>query len=161
MSSVATRLDPGSEYDLFFRASYHRIVGLVAMVTGDPSSAEDAVQEAFARAAFRWDTIEHPERWVLMVATRVAISSWRRQRRQVAISDEVPTADPDMIQRLWVKWHLEQLTPKERRAVILHYVEGLTVDELAKRTGRSRETIKNQLFTARRRLRASQKREHK
>jgi hypothetical protein len=36
--------------DDLFAGAYHRIVGAVAVVTGDERVAEDATQEAFARA---------------------------------------------------------------------------------------------------------------
>jgi DNA-directed RNA polymerase specialized sigma24 family protein len=41
-------------FDEFYQSAFGRLVGQVYLVTGDLSDAEDAVQEAFARAAARW-----------------------------------------------------------------------------------------------------------
>jgi RNA polymerase sigma-70 factor (ECF subfamily) len=52
-------------------------------VTGSLEDAEDAVQEAFARASTRWATLreyEMPEAWVRRVALNLATSGLRRTR---------------------------------------------------------------------------------
>lgn len=38
-------------FDQFYEACYRRLVGQVAVITGNLSDAEDAVQEAFVRAS--------------------------------------------------------------------------------------------------------------
>jgi len=43
-----------SEFESFYQASYGRIVALLLGVLGDRQEAEDAAQEAFARALARW-----------------------------------------------------------------------------------------------------------
>ena len=59
------------ELQEFLRERYPRLVGAVALVTGDAASAEDAVQEAIVRA---WERTERGEqivaldRWVAAVA---------------------------------------------------------------------------------------------
>ena len=147
-------------FDAFFRSTYPRIVGLVAAATGDGANAEDAAQEAFVRLALRWGRVDDPEPWVAKVALRLAIDAWRRRKREapVAGDEEAPLVDP--IRRLWARWHLDQLTPGERITCIRHYHEGLTVAEVGELTRRSRQTVKSQLFTARRRLRALRRGEH-
>lgn len=39
------------DFDAFYQASYHRLVGQVTVLTGSLEDAEDAVQEAFAAPA--------------------------------------------------------------------------------------------------------------
>jgi len=40
-------------FDEFYQSAFGRLVGQVYLVTGDLGDAEDAVQEAFARASVR------------------------------------------------------------------------------------------------------------
>ena len=42
------------DFDSFYGAVFARLVGQLAVVTGDRHEAEDVVQEAMARAASRW-----------------------------------------------------------------------------------------------------------
>jgi RNA polymerase sigma-70 factor, ECF subfamily len=59
----------------FYAASYPRLVGQVFAVSGDLADAEDAVQEAFVRAAARWGQVcryDQPEAWVRRVAINLA-----------------------------------------------------------------------------------------
>ena len=68
---------------LFLRDGYARLVGAVALVTGDLTSAEDAVQEAIVRAWERSDRGEQIvalDRWVAAVAMNLSRSGLRRLR---------------------------------------------------------------------------------
>lgn len=44
-----------SDFDQFYTATAKRLVAAVYAATGDLTEAEDAVQEAYARARQRWD----------------------------------------------------------------------------------------------------------
>ena len=48
------RADHGDDFEAFYLASYPRLVGQLTALTGSLEDAEDAVQEAFARASTRW-----------------------------------------------------------------------------------------------------------
>ncbi|MBO1740441.1 RNA polymerase sigma factor [Leifsonia sp. TF02-11] len=66
-----------------YRDDAARILGAVARTTGDLLLAEDAVQEAFARAlieATRSREPTNPAAWITTVARRVAIDAQRRER---------------------------------------------------------------------------------
>ncbi|MEP6759688.1 MAG: sigma factor, partial [Actinomycetota bacterium] len=68
---------------LFLRDGYARLVGAVALVTGDLSTAEDAVQEAVVRAWERTDRGEQIvalDRWVAAVAMNLSRSGLRHLR---------------------------------------------------------------------------------
>jgi DNA-directed RNA polymerase specialized sigma24 family protein len=47
------RLAEQADFERFYSASYGRLVGQLFAVLGDLGEAEDAVQEAFARASVR------------------------------------------------------------------------------------------------------------
>ena len=130
---------------------------MVALSTGDPDLAEDCAQEAMARAAARWVTVsrmDRPDRWVIRVAGRLAIDAWCKRRRETRLDAGVPTVPPvDAIQRLWVAWGLEQLSPSDRLLLILRHRDGLSPDEIAEHVGRTPATVAVYLKRARRRLR--------
>ncbi len=76
----------------FYRASYGRVVAVVAAVLGDRHEAEEAAQEAFARALARWPRLcqyDLPEAWIRRVALRIAIDSGRRRRSAVSVSSRL------------------------------------------------------------------------
>jgi DNA-directed RNA polymerase specialized sigma24 family protein len=75
------------DFEAFYQASYYRLVGQLTVMTGSLEDAEDAVQEAFARASTRWARLREydaPEAWVRRVALNLATSGLRRTRRQLA-----------------------------------------------------------------------------
>lgn len=146
----------GVTFDSVFTDSYHRVVGLVAAVTGDEALAEDAAQEAFARAYQRWQRVgrlDRPDLWVARVASRIAIDGWRRRRRETALEGTDRTQLSDDVQRLWLRWQLERLSPMQRAAMLLHCWEGRPVAEVATLLGRSQATIRTHLLLGRRRFR--------
>lgn len=149
-------------FDAFFRAWYHRVVGLVAVATGQPAAAEDAAQEAFSRAWSRWDSVgrlDAPQTWVLRVATRIAIDTWRHRRREVAVEPSLAGTAVDVIDRLWVRWEIGRLTPMQRAVVVLRYLEGRPVADVAAELERSEATAKTHLQLALRRLRLRMRQE--
>jgi RNA polymerase sigma factor (sigma-70 family) len=141
----------------FFSASCQRVVGLVALVTGEVGAAEDATQEAFARAFAAWPRVRRlarPDAWVVRVASRIAIDGWRRRRREVPLDPSRAAAAQDHIARIWVQWGLSGLSPRQRLAVVLRHIDGLSVQEVAEAIGVSPETAKTHLSRGLRRLRA-------
>jgi DNA-directed RNA polymerase specialized sigma24 family protein len=63
------------EFTEFYSASYVRLRKQLFAVTGDLAEAEDALQEAYARASLHWGRLrayDAPEAWVRRVALRLA-----------------------------------------------------------------------------------------
>lgn len=141
----------------FFDRYARELAAAVALATGDTAAAEDAIQEAMASAYSDWDRVSRmgrPDIWVLRVAQRKAIDGWRKRHREGAIDDESTRASvPDVVQRLWVRWGLERLTPEDRMLVILRHRDNLSVDEIAVAVGKPTNTVAVALKRARRRLR--------
>jgi DNA-directed RNA polymerase specialized sigma24 family protein len=83
------------DFEDFFQASYPHLVGQLTVLTGSLDDAEDAVQEAFARASTRRARLrayDAPEAWVRRVALNLATSALRRTRRQLAALARLGTA---------------------------------------------------------------------
>ncbi len=75
-------------FEDFYLGSYHRVVRQIVPLAGSVPDAEDAVQEAFARAYLRWSTLRRydaPEAWVRTVASNLAISRIRRLKTSAMV----------------------------------------------------------------------------
>jgi RNA polymerase sigma-70 factor (ECF subfamily) len=137
------------EFDAFYADTSRRVLGQVYAMTGNLAEAEDAVAEAFARAWQRWPQVreaQSPEAWVRSVAARIAVSTWRkavnrvRAHRRTAPEQANPASlGPDHVAMVTA---LKHLSADHRRAIVLHYVADLTVEEISKEMGAPTGTVK-------------------
>jgi RNA polymerase sigma-70 factor (ECF subfamily) len=140
---------------LFLRDGYARLVSAVALVTGDLTTAEDAVQEAVVRAWERSDRGEQIvalDRWVAAVAMNLSRSGLRRLRverlarpRLVAAA----TIDAPSEVAVDVRRALAALPRRQRETAVLRYYLDLSTEEIAEAMNTSEGTVKSQLFKAR------------
>jgi len=131
-------------------------VGAVTLATRNGANAEDATQEAFVRASRRWDRVgklDRPDLWVLRVANNIAIDAWRKQRHEQVLGDHLSSEAAAVVDDAWLRWGLENLTPKQRSVVVLHYAHGHPVAEVAEKMHVSESAVESQLARARNRLR--------
>lgn len=75
-----------AELRRFIASSYAPMVRVVTLTAGSRAAAEDAVQEALARACQR-PGIRDLDRRVLTVALNVSRSRWRKVRREAPLTD--------------------------------------------------------------------------
>ena len=144
-------------FEDFFAEHARKVAATLALATGDVHLAEDATQEAMGRAFVAWDHVaqlDRPDRWVLRVASNLAVDAWRKRRREVDDATVIETASvPDQIRVLWVRWAMERLSPDDRLLLILRHWDGLSVDEISDAISKSPNTVSTYLKRARRRLR--------
>jgi RNA polymerase sigma-70 factor (ECF subfamily) len=122
---------------------------LFAFTGGRADIAEEATAEAFARAIAQGDRLRDPLAWIYRVAFRIAIDEVRRERHQAAPA-EGEVAPPELSGLVEA---LRALSPNQRAAVVLRHVGDLDPDEVARRMGCSRATVRVHLYRARTRLR--------
>ena len=70
-----------TDFDLWYRSEYPRVVNALTLLTGDRQTSTDAASEAFVRALAKWDRVskmDRPGGWLYKVALNDA---WRRLRR--------------------------------------------------------------------------------
>jgi RNA polymerase sigma-70 factor, ECF subfamily len=143
------------EFTSFYAASFPRLAGQLAAMTGDRAEAQDAVQEAFVRA---WvhrgqiDTDQGAEAWVRVTVWRIAASRWRRAREGIRLM--VLAARPDRVagpgpDRMAFVEALRNVPAEQRRALVLYYLVDLTVDQIAAETGVRPGTVKARLARGR------------
>jgi RNA polymerase sigma-70 factor, ECF subfamily len=147
-------LDEGTIRE-FLRTRYPRLVGALSILCGSRAAAEDAVQEALARAwerDERGQRIESVEAWVTKVAMNLARSRWRRMRVERRHTESIaPIAEPsgDVID---LRRALDALPRRQRESTVLRYYLDLDVREIAETLGVSEGTVKTSLHRARRTL---------
>lgn len=127
----------------------------VALVAGSYDVAEDAVQEALARAWERGktDTIRSLPAWVTRVSLNLVRSRWRRIRAEAAARKRLETPIPtDRVVIYDVQRALARLPSRQREVTVLRYYLGMDVGEIAGTLGVNEGTVKTQLFRARRAL---------
>ncbi len=145
-------------YAEFYDSTWHRVVTYLYAVSGDLSTAQDLAQEAYARAWQRWSTVGQyadPEAWVRTVGYRLCLNRWRKARnrlrayRRHGAADDAPAPSEDTVALVAA---LRELPPEQRDAIALHHLLDLPVDDVARQTGVSPNTVKARLTRGRRRL---------
>ncbi|HET6332138.1 MAG TPA: sigma-70 family RNA polymerase sigma factor [Polyangiales bacterium] len=126
---------------------------------GDPTAAQDAVQDVFVRALraasnFRGEA--SPRNWLCRIADQLCVDLLRRRWRNpvstessrdegLELAIEAAVGDDDRESLLTVRHLLEGLGPDSVRLAVLYYVDELTQEELAQELGVSRRTIGKRL----------------
>jgi RNA polymerase sigma-70 factor (ECF subfamily) len=124
-------------------------------MTGNLADAQECVQEAYARAWQRWSSVraaDDPEAWLRTVAWRIAASRWRKTKNGIAAMarhgrpGHVPPPSPDSVALVAA---LKEIPEAQRRAIVLHHLVDLPVDEVAREMGVPVGTVKARLSRGR------------
>lgn len=144
-------LRANNEFDDFYAANVRALTSQLLAYTGNKAEAEDLVAEAFCRALARWKKVreyQNPTAWVRRVAWNLATSQLRRRgvvqrflNRQRETYETAPDGDRVDLMRA-----LAGITPNHRKAVILRYMAGLTVTDIAEQEGVAEATVRSWLF---------------
>jgi RNA polymerase sigma-70 factor (ECF subfamily) len=151
-------MEPERDFDAFYLASRRAVLGALTAMTGSPAEAQDCVQEAYARCWQRWDHVgrlDSPEAWVRTVAWRVATNRWRKATNRWRAHDRVGSAPvaPPSEDTVALVAALRRLPEEQRRAIVLHHLVGLSVDEVSAETSAPSGTVKARLSRGRAALR--------
>lgn len=145
--------------DMVYRLAYSR--------TGNPTDAEDVVQDVFLRY-IRADKIyndeEHRKAWLIKITVNCSKSlittAWNR-RRSAQEQDENRGENDKRFSEIETKSEVYravlELPVKYRTVIHLFYYEDMTVAQIAKATGAGESAVKSQLSRARGMLRESLK----
>jgi RNA polymerase sigma-70 factor (ECF subfamily) len=133
-------------------------------VLHNPHDAEEAVQEAFARA---WKqrhscrSLDAPLPWLLRITHNEALRVWVRRRRRFEV--ERPGAAPDhavhdreleaVLPEISAEQSLGVLKPEDRRIVRMRYLEDIPQARVAAELHMPEMTVGVRLHRARKRLR--------
>jgi RNA polymerase sigma-70 factor, ECF subfamily len=143
-----SRADLRALFEVHASAMYRTIL---AYTGGRIDLAEEAVGEAFSRAAAHAVELRDPVAWLHRVAFNVANDELRRERRDGVGVREAVQQPPDLSEVLEA---LKRLPPRERAVMVLFYVLDLPVKEVAARLAISASTVRVHLTRGRRHLAA-------
>ena len=130
------------EFRRLFDADYRAAVAVAGRITGEPEVGERVVRHVFVRAhAAWWRARRSPSRWVM--------------RRVIALSIEVaesvggnesPRVEPPLVDAPVRHRHLaaalDSLTRRERHVVVMRYLGGWSVPDVASRLGLDEEHVR-------------------
>ena len=145
---------------LTFQAEVRRIEKLMYRVSmsylNNQEDAADAVQDTLARAWEKRNFLARQENfkpWVMKILTNQCRDVLRKRRRRSfypleedAATVEMPAPQPPVMEAIGA------LKPEWRTVVLLHYVDGYAVQEIAQSLGIPSGTVKTRLRAARKRL---------
>nr|WP_225224442.1 SigE family RNA polymerase sigma factor [Cellulomonas sp. JH27-2] len=160
---IAWTGDRDADFTAFARRAQAELGRTAWLLTGDVHAAAELVQTALVRTYTAWPRARagDPMAYARRVMANARIDTWRRRRREVLVAPEaVPhTAGADagaaVEHRDELVRALAQLSPQQRRVVVLRYLVGLSERETADDLGVSAGTVKTQASRGLHRLRAT------
>src|SRR5512140_3204906 len=161
--------EPGLELadrqNRFVSEHLRRIFVQIYRIVGNIADAQDLTQEAFIKALQRQEQLKDEQKathWLSRIATNTAIDFLRRHGRfNFTQIEEMPeplasprSDDPEQLllateRRQYLDDGMRLLTERERLALVLRDVEGLPADEVARRLGCSKATVRSHIANAR------------
>lgn len=145
-----------SESDAELSRLYKEYGGLIyarcLRILGDGATAEDATQETFIRVFRHIQRVPNEDEalaWISRVATNYCLNEIRNRNRRPALLSALPDvntgiesifADSDLARRV-----IENAPRKYRVVAWLHFVDGLTQEEVAHTLQISRRTVGSRL----------------
>jgi RNA polymerase sigma-70 factor (sigma-E family) len=154
-------------YEEFVRSRLQALLRYAVMLTGDPHTAQDLVQETMIRVQLKWRRVakaDQPERYVQRMLTNAYIDlrrgSWLRRVTLLADPTEPrpATSELDHAERaaardeMWIL--LARLPRRQRAALVLRFYEGLPDSEIAEVLGCAAGTVRAHISRALATLRA-------
>ena len=136
------------DFAAFADAEISRLLGLAYTMTGNPHDAWDLVQETLVRVGTRWRRLrdEEPAAYARTVMVRLNIDLFRRMRREIPVGHvrdrEAPVIESGRVEP-WVIEAMAELSPRQRTALALRFVEDLDLVGVAERMGCSTGTAKS------------------
>src|SRR5881396_3379171 len=154
--SEGVQLDPKTEFRQLYDQEFASVYRSIRAVVLDSAAAEDLTQETFVRAyraRHRYTPTAPPGAWLRRIGVNLAISHLRRQKLARFLPARLYTApdrrDYDRAEaRDVVEKAMLALSPKLRAAIVLHYYEGLTREEIAAVLGVPAGTVASRIAKA-------------
>ena len=148
----------------FYQRSARSLWAYLARVSGDPSLADDLMQETFVRylcaslpVSLAGDGEVAARRYLFRIATNLLRDHWRRPR-STSIEDlpeeffAAPASSAQAASQAILGPALAEMRPRDRQLLWLAHAEGYTHREIAEVTGLATTSIRLLLFRARHKI---------
>jgi RNA polymerase sigma factor (sigma-70 family) len=148
---------PPPDFAEFYRRSADQCLRTVLASVGDQHTAQELVDEAFARACASWRTVSKhpaPAAWVIRTALNVNISRWRRRRREISMADPAEGRHPQAAEDAGsavdprIMTALMRLPARQRQVVALRLFLDLDTASTAEALSIAPSTVKAHLARA-------------
>jgi len=146
-------------FDVLYRRYFPRLVRLCTRLTKDGAAAEDIAQETLVRAhdhLERFDQTRPMWPWLKTMATRLFIDQTRGKARELPMEGRLDEGRHDEHgwneEREVLTQALAKLSPRQRTAVALRYIEDWDGPEVAEFFGLSGHAVRQMLHRATRKL---------
>jgi RNA polymerase sigma-70 factor (ECF subfamily) len=164
---AAARAGSPTAWDALFQRFQLPLYAYVVELLRDEQAALDVVQETFIQAARHLDSLREYDRfggWLFSIAHRKCVDHWRKGGREEPLAEDAAETlsewdnDPGTLlmrreQEAQFMKLIERLPVAQRAAVLLHFVEDFSLEEIAQITGTNVGTIKSRLHYGKRALR--------
>jgi RNA polymerase sigma factor (sigma-70 family) len=150
--------DEEDGFDAAFRELFRPAFRVAYRLLGNVTDAEDAAAEALARACVAWRRVgklPYRDAWVMRVSANVAVDIVRRRRAPAPASPPVEDDADATVRRLAMVEVLRRLPRRQREAVALRYLAGLSEADTAAALQVSVNTVKTHTLRGLAALRAS------
>jgi RNA polymerase sigma-70 factor (ECF subfamily) len=164
-----------SAFETLFRRLSERVFRYVRGMTGSEATADDVTQDTFARLwshRERLDDVDNLTAYIFQIARRQVYNLHRDRRvrrdneaqlrnRELAALPDAPDAevDTEMLKEMLDAW-IHELPERQREAITLSRLEGLSHDAIAEVMDISPHTVNSHIVQAMKHLR-SRLREHR
>ena len=154
------------EFEIFsgkVRRDLISIAGRIHLGDGQPTEAEDIVQDALLRLwelSERGYPVNNAKALAIKITKNLCVSRYRKSRSEaisletndklgeLSAADSLETADNQKIKNILYS----RLTPARQECMTLRNDFGISLDEIAETTGRSKESVKVLISTARKQM---------
>lgn len=132
---------------------------LTALCCGDAALADDLAQDTFVKAFLSYDSFREDSKFSTWIY-RIAYNTFVSHRRSIRSSEPLEEAEMNRsndradsgFEYQELHMALASLSEKERSAILLHYMQGYAVNEIAEINGSSPEAVRQQLSRGRQHL---------
>jgi len=157
--AIAARDGDTRAFDSLFRRWYAPVFSVCLRMVNVEAEAHDLAQETFLRVMKSWDRYDPDRpfaRWILKIATHLAIDSIRRRRPEPLSGDDeplsesapLPDVDPERLRAA-----VAALPASLRAVVVLNLQQGWSHDEVAEALAITPNLARVRLFRALRMIR--------
>jgi len=158
---------PSLDLEHLFRLHHGNLLAKLHRLVKSEHTAEDLAQESYAKLAHHSATqsIAYPRAFLFRTATNLALDHLRkekyRQHLPLEVAEDLPTHTPSGEQRLSHKQRaalfqhaLETLSPRCRKAFLLHRLHHCSYREIGKHLGISQSGVEKLMIRALAHIRA-------
>lgn len=151
---------------MLFDAHHQRLYRLARRLSGNADEARDLVQDTFLRAARGPRSVPAgppaEEAWLVRVLINLCRDRWRQTANRHRLDRStfppgIETADPEaaLVARSVVWTALASLDPRRRAVLVMHELEGVPIEVIARTLGVTSVTVRWHLSKGRRQLAAA------